>query len=126
MTRRFSAVLGFLATAPLLLAAAGKKADPKKPAEPTPDIAADINKPRTDARKVAFEIDEGTWMSLDVSPDGKTVVFDLLGDLYTSPSPAARQRASPRGRPGTCSRASRPTARPSPSPATAAASTTCG
>ena len=85
MIRRFPAVLGFLATVPLLLAAAGKKADPKKPAEPPPDIAADINKPRADARKVAFEIDEGTWMSLDVSPDGKTVVFDLLGDLYTMP-----------------------------------------
>ena len=34
---------------------------------------------------VEFTTDEGTWMSLDVSPDGKTVVFDLLGDLYTVP-----------------------------------------
>jgi hypothetical protein len=33
-------------------------------------------------RTVAFETDEGTWMSLDVSPDGETLVFDLLGDLY--------------------------------------------
>src|SRR3546814_5194775 len=24
-------------------------------------------------------------MSLDISPDGKTLVFDLLGDLYTVP-----------------------------------------
>ena len=37
------------------------------------------------ARKVAFTVDEGTWMSLDVSPDGQTIVFDLLGDLYTIP-----------------------------------------
>jgi Tol biopolymer transport system component/imidazolonepropionase-like amidohydrolase len=35
--------------------------------------------------KVSFTTDEGTWMSLDVSPDGQTVVFDLLGDLYTLP-----------------------------------------
>src|SRR5262249_49972692 len=24
-----------------------------------------------------------TWMSLDVSPDGKTIVFELVGDIYT-------------------------------------------
>lgn len=34
---------------------------------------------------VRFEVDEGTWMNVDVSPDGSTIVFDLLGDLYTMP-----------------------------------------
>ena len=34
---------------------------------------------------VPLDVDEGTWMSLDVSPDGKEIVFDLLGDLYTMP-----------------------------------------
>jgi len=36
-------------------------------------------------RAVSFTVDEGTWMSLDVSPDGRTLVFELLGDLYTLP-----------------------------------------
>ncbi len=34
---------------------------------------------------VSFTVDEGTWMNLDVSPDGQTVAFDLLGDIYTMP-----------------------------------------
>ena len=34
---------------------------------------------------LAFTTDEGSWISLDVSPDGNTLVFDLLGDLYTLP-----------------------------------------
>ncbi len=33
----------------------------------------------------SFTTNEGTWMSLDVSPDGKTIVFDLLGDIYSIP-----------------------------------------
>src|SRR5688500_12358285 len=36
-------------------------------------------------RPLKFTTDEGTWMSVDVSPDGRTLVFDLLGDLYTLP-----------------------------------------
>ena len=36
-------------------------------------------------RTVRFTTDEGTWMSLDVSPDGRTIIFDLLGDIYTLP-----------------------------------------
>ncbi len=37
------------------------------------------------ARNLTFTATEGSWMSLDVSPDGQLVVFDLLGDLYTMP-----------------------------------------
>jgi Tol biopolymer transport system component/imidazolonepropionase-like amidohydrolase len=35
--------------------------------------------------KIEFTTDEGSWMSLDLSPDGRTIVFELLGDLYTVP-----------------------------------------
>ncbi|HEX9652145.1 MAG TPA: amidohydrolase, partial [bacterium] len=36
-------------------------------------------------RRIEFKTNEGTWLSLDVSPDGQTIVFELLGDLYTLP-----------------------------------------
>ena len=41
--------------------------------------------PLTPDRTIEFTTEEGTWVSLDVSPDGKTIVFELLGDLYTMP-----------------------------------------
>jgi hypothetical protein len=37
------------------------------------------------ARHARFTTTQGSWMSVDVSPDGGTIVFDLLGDLYTLP-----------------------------------------
>jgi Tol biopolymer transport system component len=36
-------------------------------------------------RRIEFTTDEGTWISLDISRDGKTILFELLGDLYTVP-----------------------------------------
>lgn len=36
-------------------------------------------------RKVPLETDEGTWMNVDVSPDGTRIAFDMLGDIYTMP-----------------------------------------
>jgi Tol biopolymer transport system component len=54
------------------------------PVLPAQDSSARAPVPAT-PRSLKFTTDEGTWMSLDVSPDGKTIVFDLLGDLYTLP-----------------------------------------
>jgi imidazolonepropionase-like amidohydrolase/Tol biopolymer transport system component len=57
--------------------AQGKPAD--KPA------AWDVNAPPMKTRTIPIRVDEGTWMNLDVSPDGSRIVFDLLGDIYTMP-----------------------------------------
>ena len=41
--------------------------------------------PLEPGRSLQFNTTQGSWISLDVSPDGQTIVFDLLGDLYTMP-----------------------------------------
>ncbi|NNM34107.1 MAG: amidohydrolase family protein, partial [Gemmatimonadetes bacterium] len=41
--------------------------------------------PLIPTRTLDFTTDEGTWISLDLSPDGQAIVFELLGDLYTLP-----------------------------------------
>lgn len=46
--------------------------------------------PLEPARTAEFTATKGTWISLDVSPDGQTIVFDLLGDLYTLPIAGGR------------------------------------
>ena len=61
---------------------AGKKGDEKKKGLPLkPD------------RTIEFTAEEGTWVSLDISPDGKTIVFELLGDLYTVPIDGGEAKA---------------------------------
>jgi imidazolonepropionase-like amidohydrolase/Tol biopolymer transport system component len=43
------------------------------------------NPPGAVIREVPIKVEEGTWMNVDVSPDGRTVAFDLLGDIYLMP-----------------------------------------
>lgn len=44
-----------------------------------------IEKPIGPNKTINFNTDEGTNMNLDVSADGQTIVFDLLGDIYKIP-----------------------------------------
>ena len=37
-------------------------------------------------RAQSFRTTEGTWLSVDLSPNGRTIIFDLLGDIYTIPA----------------------------------------
>ena len=45
----------------------------------------DVNQHRAETTSLSFETSEGTWMNLDVSPDGNEIVFDLFGDIYIMP-----------------------------------------
>ncbi len=46
----------------------------------------DVNAPPgMTTRTVPIAVDEGSWMNIDVAPDGRTIAFDLLGDIYTMP-----------------------------------------
>jgi Tol biopolymer transport system component len=49
-------------------------------------ILPDSTLPIKPTRTISFTTHEGTDMNVDISPNGKTLVFDLLGDLYTIPS----------------------------------------
>jgi Tol biopolymer transport system component len=63
--------------------------------EPKKEVKADTAKkektkkkkdlPLEIGRRVPIKTTEGTWMSLDISPDGKTIAFDFLGDIFTMP-----------------------------------------
>ncbi len=57
-----------------------KKEEPKKWDVNNPPPTADWN-----WKDVNFTTDEGTWLNLDVSQDGKTIAFDMLGDIYSMP-----------------------------------------
>jgi imidazolonepropionase-like amidohydrolase/Tol biopolymer transport system component len=46
---------------------------------------------------MSFTTSSGNWMSSDVSPDGKTLVFDLLGDIYTMPVAGGKATPLTRG-----------------------------
>src|SRR5579883_3043733 len=50
-------------------------------------------------RKIECTTDEGTWISLSLTPDGKTIIFELLGDLYSLPVSGGEAKAITAGMP---------------------------
>ena len=71
---------------PLLMAVAFVSITPAGPtAQEAGERSASPDLPLEPTRTVSLDTDEGSWISVDVSPDGGTIVFDLLGDLYTIP-----------------------------------------
>ncbi|HEY5062632.1 MAG TPA: hypothetical protein VII52_13920, partial [Gemmatimonadaceae bacterium] len=81
---RFSRCAAFMAVLPLPLAFAATPLAAQTAAQndSSAKAAAKTNTlPLITSRTLKFTTDEGTWISLDVSPNGQTIAFDLLGDL---------------------------------------------
>jgi len=68
--------------ATLVLAAPARAAEDASKKDDAPWV---VNAAHGPSKTVSFSTDEGTWLSLDVSPDGSRIVFSLLGDLYLIP-----------------------------------------
>ncbi|MBI3219745.1 MAG: PD40 domain-containing protein [Bacteroidetes bacterium] len=86
MKKIYSYSLLFLLTLSTLFAQAQ---EPKKEAK-ADSVKKEKPKKKRDlplevGRRIPIKTSEGTWMSLDVSPDGKTIAFDFLGDIFTMP-----------------------------------------
>ncbi len=45
----------------------------------------DVNNPPYPTRAIDIDVTSGTWMNIDVSPDGQELLFDMLGDIYRLP-----------------------------------------
>ncbi|WP_073973109.1 amidohydrolase family protein [Erythrobacter donghaensis] len=73
-----------LAGAACLSAPVAASAAPKKDAKAEEKWNVEAPKGAT-IKQVPINTDEGTWMDVDVAPDGKTIAFTLLGDIYTLP-----------------------------------------
>jgi Tol biopolymer transport system component/imidazolonepropionase-like amidohydrolase len=84
LKKLFALLIIALLTMPLPLAAQDEDKDETK-AEDKKDDKKPDPLPLKPAETIRFTTNEGTWMSLDVSPDGRMIVFDLLGDIYTMP-----------------------------------------
>ncbi len=72
----------------LAAAAVTAIAQPKAPKWDVASPAGQFN-----YKDVPLTTDEGTWMNLDVSPDGKQIVFDMLGDIYIMPISGGEAKA---------------------------------
>lgn len=55
------------------------------------------NLPLEASRSYHLKTTEGTWTSLDLSPDGKTIAFDMMGDIYLLPAEGGKAKRISKG-----------------------------
>ena len=66
---------------------------PQDEAAKTDEAKWDVQNPPGPSRDISIDVTRGTWMSVDVSPDGRMIAFDLLGDIYVMPIEGGEARA---------------------------------
>jgi Tol biopolymer transport system component/imidazolonepropionase-like amidohydrolase len=74
-------LLLFVLTMPLAAQENGESDDAGK----DPYAEWSVTEPPGDWETITIDTDEVTWSDVDVSPDGDTLVFHMLGDIYTVP-----------------------------------------
>lgn len=57
-----------------------------------------VEEPGGSTTVLEYTAEEGTWISLDISPDGQHVAFDLLGHIYEMPAAGGDARPLTDGR----------------------------
>ncbi len=89
MDRRVTALAALLLMSGSALAQTAPATPPSSAADAAkPDKPEKWNvnaPPGVATRQIRIAVDNGTWMNVDVSRDGKMIAFDLLGDIYTMP-----------------------------------------
>src|ERR1700743_3605459 len=79
---RFSRILAICVAGATLLTLLSTETSRSEETKSTWDVTAARGK----TRDIDFDRKEGTWMSMDISPDGKWIVFDLLAHVYRVPA----------------------------------------
>lgn len=77
--RLFALVVSAALVAASSSTAYAQRGDGTEGAGKKPDLPLELE------NTIEFSTDEGTWISLDVTPDGEAIIFELLGDLYRLP-----------------------------------------
>lgn len=91
---------GLVLSCALLSVSIPALAHPPLPADENggrPRQAPGMTLPMQPARTLSLHVHSGSWMSLDLSPDGGTLLFDMLGDLYAMPAAGGPARQLTRG-----------------------------
>lgn len=97
MNRKLSPILGILLSMAFCNNAFAQESSAEADSTKTKKATKEL--PLEPERNFKINTSEATWISLDLSPDGKHIVFDILGDLYQMPITGGKAEALSSGMP---------------------------